>query len=115
VLGFMPGLVLALAALFPNSNTGLELAAILMIFTGPGVEHDLQLLLLAAGHPGRADRGEQRSEVVRFWEDKDSGGTRPSAPTERNIAGRHIAAVGNAALDDAERGRRVGQRARRGT
>ena len=34
VLGFMPGLVLALAALFPHSNTGLELAAILMIFTG---------------------------------------------------------------------------------
>ena len=34
VLGFMPGLVLALAALFPHSNIGLELAAILMIFTG---------------------------------------------------------------------------------
>ncbi|HEV8131443.1 MAG TPA: ABC transporter permease subunit [Acidobacteriota bacterium] len=34
VLGFMPGLVLALVALFPSSNVGLELAAILMIFTG---------------------------------------------------------------------------------
>ncbi|HET9869483.1 MAG TPA: ABC transporter permease subunit [bacterium] len=34
VLGFMPGLVLALAALFPHSNVGLELAAVLMIFTG---------------------------------------------------------------------------------
>ena len=34
VLGFMPGLVLALVALFPNTNTGLELAAVLMIFTG---------------------------------------------------------------------------------
>jgi len=34
VLGFMPGLVLALAALFPRTNAGLELAAILMIFTG---------------------------------------------------------------------------------
>lgn len=34
VLGFMPGLILALVALFPRSNTGLELAAILMIFTG---------------------------------------------------------------------------------
>ncbi len=34
VLGFMPGLILALAALFPNSNIGLELAAVLMIFTG---------------------------------------------------------------------------------
>jgi NitT/TauT family transport system permease protein len=34
VLGFMPGLVLALASLFPKSNVGLELAAVLMIFTG---------------------------------------------------------------------------------
>ncbi len=34
VLGFMPGLVLALVALFPTSNIGLELAAVIMIFTG---------------------------------------------------------------------------------
>ena len=34
VLGFMPGLVLALVGLFPHSNLGLELAAIIMIFTG---------------------------------------------------------------------------------
>ena len=34
VLGFMPGLVLALVALFPRSNVGLELAAVMMIFTG---------------------------------------------------------------------------------
>jgi NitT/TauT family transport system permease protein len=34
VLGFLPGLVLSLIALFPHSNTGLELACILMIFTG---------------------------------------------------------------------------------
>src|SRR4051812_1833058 len=34
VLGFMPGLVLALVSLFPHSNFGLELAAIIMIFTG---------------------------------------------------------------------------------
>jgi len=34
VLGFMPGVVLALAALFPTSNFGLELAAVVMIFTG---------------------------------------------------------------------------------
>ncbi len=34
VLGFMPGVVLALAALFPTSNVGLELAAVVMIFTG---------------------------------------------------------------------------------
>lgn len=36
VLGFMPGLVLALVHVFPNSNLGLELAAIIMIFTGQG-------------------------------------------------------------------------------
>lgn len=34
VLGFMPGLVLALVSLFPNSNIGLEIATIVMIFTG---------------------------------------------------------------------------------
>ena len=34
VLGFMPGLVLALVAFFPGSNVGLELAAVIMIFTG---------------------------------------------------------------------------------
>jgi NitT/TauT family transport system permease protein len=34
VLGFMPGLVIALVALFPHSNVGLELAAVIMIFTG---------------------------------------------------------------------------------
>src|SRR2546425_10184272 len=34
VLGFLPGLVLGLMSLFPARNMGLELAAILMIFTG---------------------------------------------------------------------------------
>ncbi len=34
VLSFLPGVVLALVAVFPRSNVGLELAAILMIFTG---------------------------------------------------------------------------------
>ena len=34
VLGFLPGLVLGLIALFPKTNLGLELAAIIMIFTG---------------------------------------------------------------------------------
>ncbi|HEX4573506.1 MAG TPA: ABC transporter permease subunit [Gemmatimonadales bacterium] len=33
VLGFLPGLVLGLVALFPTRNVGLELAAIVMIFT----------------------------------------------------------------------------------
>lgn len=34
VLGFLPGLILGLVALFPRTNIGLELAAIIMIFTG---------------------------------------------------------------------------------
>jgi NitT/TauT family transport system permease protein len=34
VLGFMPGVVLALVAAFPHTNVGLELASILLIFTG---------------------------------------------------------------------------------
>jgi NitT/TauT family transport system permease protein len=34
VLGFLPGLVLGMVALFPRSNIGLELACILMMFTG---------------------------------------------------------------------------------
>jgi NitT/TauT family transport system permease protein len=34
VLSFMPGLVLAFVALFPQSNIGLEMTAIIMIFTG---------------------------------------------------------------------------------
>src|SRR5262249_56580600 len=34
VLGFMPGLILVFVGLFPNHNFGLELAAIVSIFTG---------------------------------------------------------------------------------
>jgi NitT/TauT family transport system permease protein len=34
VLGFMPGVVIALVAIFPHSNIGLELASVIMIFTG---------------------------------------------------------------------------------
>lgn len=34
VLGFLPGLVFGLVALFPRTNTGLELACVVMIFTG---------------------------------------------------------------------------------
>src|SRR5438445_13651102 len=33
VLGFMPGLVLALVGIFPASNIGLELACVIMIFS----------------------------------------------------------------------------------
>lgn len=36
VLGYMPGLVLALVNIFPRSNLGLELAAVVMVFTCEG-------------------------------------------------------------------------------
>jgi NitT/TauT family transport system permease protein len=34
VLGFLPSLIIAFVAIFPHSNIGLELAAVIMIFTG---------------------------------------------------------------------------------
>ena len=34
ILGFMPGLVMAMVALFPSTRVGLELAAVITIFTG---------------------------------------------------------------------------------
>src|ERR1043166_6961628 len=34
VLGFLPGFVLGLVHLFPHQNFGLEMASVLMIFTG---------------------------------------------------------------------------------
>jgi NitT/TauT family transport system permease protein len=34
VLGFLPALVIGLAALFPRSNIGVEMASVIMIFTG---------------------------------------------------------------------------------
>ena len=50
ILGFMPGLILLLVGLFPSNNIGLELAAIVMIFTSQawnmafGVYHSLRLI-----------------------------------------------------------------------
>ena len=46
----MPGLILLLVALFPSSNVGLELAAIVMIFTSQawnmafGVYHSIRII-----------------------------------------------------------------------
>lgn len=34
VLGFLPGVLLALQALFPTSNVGVQLASVIMVFTG---------------------------------------------------------------------------------
>lgn len=50
ILGFMPGLILLLVGLFPHTNVGLELAAIVMIFTSQawnmafGVYHSVRII-----------------------------------------------------------------------
>ncbi len=63
VLGFMPGLVLALVAVFPGSNVGLELAAIVMIFTGQAWNMTFSFYHSVSSVP--ADLGEA-STVYRF-------------------------------------------------
>ncbi|MBI3467006.1 MAG: ABC transporter permease subunit, partial [Planctomycetes bacterium] len=72
VLGFMPGLVLALVAVFPSSNFGLELAAVVMIFTGQAWNmtfsfyHSLRSLPLELQEPAQVYRftGWQRLKWV---------------------------------------------------
>lgn len=67
ILGFMPGVVLALVAAFPQSNVGLELAAILLIFTGQAWN-----MTFSFYHSVRAVPSDQReaATVYRFsaWE-----------------------------------------------
>ncbi|HEX9506946.1 MAG TPA: ABC transporter permease subunit [Myxococcales bacterium] len=67
ILGFMPGVVLALVAAFPRSNVGLELAAILLIFTGQAWN-----MTFSFYHSVRAVPSDQReaATVYRFsaWE-----------------------------------------------
>ncbi len=67
VLGFMPGIVLALVAVFPRSNIGLELASVIMIFTGQAWN-----MTFSFYHSLRSIPGDQReaATVYRFswWE-----------------------------------------------
>jgi NitT/TauT family transport system permease protein len=67
VLGFMPGVVLALVAVFPRSNIGLELASVIMIFTGQAWN-----MTFSFYHSLRSIPGDQReaATVYRFtwWE-----------------------------------------------
>ncbi|MBS3904364.1 MAG: ABC transporter permease subunit [Simkania sp.] len=50
ILGFMPGLILLLVGLFPHNNMGLELAAIIMVFSSQawnmafGVYHSIRII-----------------------------------------------------------------------
>ena len=57
VLSFLPAVMLAMVALFPTRQLGMELGAILLIFTGASVEHGVQLLLVAEEHSARAAGG----------------------------------------------------------
>ena len=52
VLGFLPGVVLALVALFPGSNLGLELAAVILIFTGQAWNMTFSLYYSLKSVPG---------------------------------------------------------------
>ena len=61
VLGFLPGLVLGLVALFPHSNVGLELACVLMIFTGQVWNMTFSFYGSLRAHPDRAARGRRAS------------------------------------------------------
>ena len=67
VLGFMPGVVLAMVALFPRSNLGLELAAVIMIFTGQAWNMTFSLYHALKSVPQDL---QEVSEVYRFtwWE-----------------------------------------------
>ncbi len=62
ILGFMPGLVLGLVRIFPTTNTGLELAAVLMMFTGQvwnmtfSFYHSLRAVPADLGEVGRVYR-----------------------------------------------------------
>ena len=55
VLSFLPGVMLAMMALFPTRQLGVELGRILLIFTGRGVEHGVQFLYLAEKHSAGAE------------------------------------------------------------
>ncbi len=61
VLGFMPGLVLALVALFPRTNLGLELAAVVMIFTAQAWNMTFSLYHSLKSVPG------ELTEVARLY------------------------------------------------
>ena len=47
VLSFLPGVMLAMVALFPTKQVGVELGSIILIFTGQVWNHGFQLLLVA--------------------------------------------------------------------
>jgi hypothetical protein len=93
VLGFMPGLVLGLVSLFPHSNVGLELASIVMIFTGA----------IAPARPG----GGGHAEPVRVVAALPLGGA--ALQRDRARLEQHDEHGGRLVLPDGERGLRPGR------
>ena len=53
VLAFLPPVMLAMVALFPGRQLGVEFGAILLIFTGTSLEYGVQFLRLVEEHPQR--------------------------------------------------------------
>ena len=66
VLSFLPPVVLAMVSLIPGHQLGIEMAVILLIFTGPGVESGLQFLLLAQDHSARDAGGFAHLSLLRL-------------------------------------------------
>ncbi len=70
VLGFMPGVVLAFVALFPRTNVGLELAAVVMIFTGQAWNMTFSLYHSLKSVPGELNEAARLYRFGwwrRFW------------------------------------------------
>ena len=57
VLSFLPGVMLAMVALFPARQLGVEIGSDRADLHRPGVEHGVQFLCLAEGHPAGTARG----------------------------------------------------------
>ncbi len=94
VLGFLPGLVLGMIALFPTREIGLEIACIIMIFTGQAWNMTFIVLRQPEGHPRAAPRGRDDEPAVALAHVPAAGASR-----EHDRAG--------VELDDVDGGRLV--------
>ena len=66
VLSFLPGVMLAMVALFPSRQLGLELGSIILIFTGQVLEHGVQFLLVPEIDSARVARGRRHLPLRRL-------------------------------------------------
>ena len=65
VLSFLPGVMLAMVALIPGRQLGIEFGRHRAHLHRPGVEHGVQLLFLAEEHSARIARGLRASTAIR--------------------------------------------------